>query len=142
MKGPFPKGGHDDIERETTSLTVEYKPDSAVIQIHEKSTGIDVRKLLGGAELPQQVQLALKELKPEARIDRALTDSGVYRGSVIAETANDLIQRISAQSAVIHRKDELDYLPRIGDHVRISYSDGFAHVQQVRERSRGKELAR
>jgi hypothetical protein len=92
--------------------------------------------------LAQQIHLALKDLQPEARIDRALTDSGVYRGSVIAETARDLIQRISPQSAVLHRKDELDYMLRIGDYVRISYSNGFAHVEQVRERSRGKELAR
>jgi hypothetical protein len=104
--------------------------------------GIDVRKLVGDAELPQHIQLALKELQPGARIDKSLTDSGVYRGNVIAETAYDFIQRISPQSAVIHRKDKLDYLPRIGDYVRISYCDSFAHVQQVRERSCGKELAR
>ncbi|HEX2714059.1 MAG TPA: hypothetical protein VHM88_17840, partial [Candidatus Acidoferrales bacterium] len=61
---------------------------------------------------------------------------------VLAETARDIIQRITPQSAVIHQKDELDTLPRIGEHVRISYSDGRGHVQQIRQRSQAKELAR
>ena len=132
-----------DVERrETTSLVVEHKPGGGVIELHHKVTGTDVRKLLGGAELPQQVQLALKELGPEARIDQALNDSGVYRGTVLAETTQNLIQQITPQSAVIHRKDDLDSVPSIGNHVRISYSDGLGHVQQVRERSHSKELSR
>jgi hypothetical protein len=128
--------------RETTSLVVEHKAGSGVIELRDKVTGTDVRKLLGGAELPLQVQLALKELGPEARIDQALNDSGVYRGTILAETTQNLIQQITPQSAVIHRKDDLDSVPPIGNHVRISYSDGLGHVQQVRERSRSKELAR
>jgi hypothetical protein len=135
--------GQADVERrETTSLVVEHKPGSGVIQLHDKVTGTDVRKLLGGDELPQQVQLALEELGPEARIDQALNDSGVYRGTVLAETTQNLIQQITPQSAVIHRKDDLDSLPPIGNHVRISYREGRGHVQQVRERSHSKELSR
>lgn len=134
---------HVDVERrETTSRVVEHKPGTGVLQAHDKRTGTEVRKLLGGAELPQQVQLALKELGPDARIDQALTDSGIYRGTVLAETTQNLIQQITPQSAVIHRKDCLDIVPHMGNHVRISYSDGLGHVQQVRERSHSKELAR
>jgi hypothetical protein len=134
---------HAEVERrETTSRVVENKPGSGVIQVQNKLTGTDVRKLLGGAELPQQVQFALKELGPAARIDKALTDSGVYRGTVLAETVQDLIQRITPQSAVIHRKDLLDAVPQTGEYVRISYSNGVAHVQDVRQRSRNKELSR
>jgi len=36
----------------------------------------------------------------------------------------DLIQQITAQSAVIHHKDRLDAVPQMGEYVRISYSDG------------------
>jgi len=47
-----------DLERrETTSLVVKHKPGSGVIELHDKVAGTDVRKLLGGAELPQQVAL-------------------------------------------------------------------------------------
>jgi hypothetical protein len=132
-----------DVERrETTSRVVEHKPGSGVIEVHDKVTGTDVRKLLGGAALPRHVQLALKELGPEARIEQALTDSGVYRGTILAGTAQDLVQQISPRSAVIHRKDRIDAAPRTGEQVRIAYVDGVGHVQQVRERSHSKELSR
>ena len=132
-----------DLERrETTSLVVQHKAGSGVIDVHDKVAGTDVRKLLGGAELPQQVRVALNELRPDARIEQALTDSGVYRGAILAETAQDLVQQISPHSAVIHRKGHLDAPPQTGEHVRIAYVDGVGHVQQVRERSRSKELAR
>jgi hypothetical protein len=137
------KCGQAQVERrETTSLVVEHKAGSSVIEVHDKIAGTDVRKLLGGAELPQQVRVALNELRPDARIEQALTDSGVYRGTILAETAQDLIQQISPHSAVIHRKDHLDAPPQTGERVRIAYVDGVAHVQQVRERSHSKELSR
>jgi hypothetical protein len=132
-----------DLERrDTTSLVVEHEAGSGVSEVHDKVTGTDVRKLLGGAELPQQVRVALNELRPNARIDQALTDSGVYRGTILAETAQDLVQQISPHSAVIHRRDRLDAPPQTGEHVRIAYVDGVGHVQQVRERSHNKELSR
>jgi hypothetical protein len=137
------KCGRAQVERrETTSLVVEHKAGSGVIEVHDKLAGTDVRKLLGGAELPQQVRVALNELRPDALIEQALTDSGVYRGTILAETAQDLVQQISTHSAVIHRKDRLDAPPQTGEHVRVAYVDGVGHVQQVRERSHSKELSR
>ena len=139
----FARGGRPSVERrETTSLVVEHKRGSGVIEVHDKVSGTDVRKLLSGSELPQQVQLALHELRPDARIEQALTDSGVYRGTILAETTDDLVQRINQHTAVIHQKDDLETAPRIGDHVRIAYVTGVGRVQQVRERSHSKELAR
>jgi len=135
--------GPADVERrETTSLLVQHKPGSGVIEVHDKVAGTDVRKLLGGAEIPQQVRVALNGLRPDARIEQALTDSGVYRGTILAETAQDVVQQISPHSAVIHRKDHLDAPPQTGERVRIVYVDGVGHVKEVRERSRSKELAR
>jgi len=140
---PLGKLGQAQVERrETTSLVVEHKAGSGVIEVHDKVAGTDVRKLLGGAELPQQVRVALNELRPDAGIEQALTDSGVYRGTILAETAQDLVQQISPHSAIIHRKDHLDAPPQTGERVRIAYVDGVGHVQQVRERSRSKELSR
>src|SRR5690242_20016321 len=82
IHAPANRGRAQVERRETTSLVVEHKAGSGVIEVHEKVTGTDVRKLLGGAELPQQVRVALSELPPDARIERALTDSGVYRGTI------------------------------------------------------------
>jgi hypothetical protein len=136
-------GGEAEVERrETTSLAVEHKPGLGVTDLHDKVTGTDARKLLGGGKAPQQVQAILERLGPETRVEPALTDSGTYRGLVVVETAHELIQRISPQCAVIHRKDDLDSRPRIGDQVCITYSGGDGHVRKVRERSRNKELAR
>ena len=135
--------GQAQVERrETTSLVVEHKAGSGVIEVHDKVAGTDVRKLLGGAELPQQVRVALNELRPDARIEQAFTDSGVYRGTILAETAHDLVQQINPHSAVIHRKDRLDAPRQTGEHVRIVYVDGVGHVKEVRERSHSKELSR
>lgn len=128
--------------RETTSRLVEHKPGSTVIDVHDKMKTADVRKLLGGSELPQHAELLLKELGSEARIDQALNDSGVYRGTVLADTARHIIQQITPRSVVIHQKDDLDSFPQVGHHVRITYSDGVGHVQRVRERAHAKELAR
>jgi len=137
------KRGQAQVERrETTSLVVEHKAGSGVIEVHDKVAGTDVRKLLGGAELPQQVRVALNELRPDARIEQAFTDSGVYRGTILAETAHDLVQQINPHSAVIHRKDRLDAPRQTGEHVRIVYVDGVGHVKEVRERSHSKELSR
>jgi hypothetical protein len=132
----------DSERRETTSLAVEYKPGSGVVHLHDKVTGSDAQKPLAGVEIPQQIQPLLKELGRETRVELALTDSGTYRGTILVETAQELIQRISPLYAAIHRKDDLDSRPRIGDHVCISYSDGIGHVRQARERNRSKELAR
>src|SRR5208283_3140822 len=127
--------------RESTTHVVERRAGTDVVNLHEKATGTDIRKLLGAAELPKQVQSALEKFGPEARIDQALTDSGIYSGTVIAETVQNLIQKITQQSAVIHRKEDLDSVPQLGQNVRISYSNGVARVQQLLERSRSKELA-
>jgi len=132
----------DLVRRDITSLVVEHKAASGAIEVHDKVAGTDVRKLLGGAELPQQVRVALNELRPDARIEQAFTDSGVYRGTILAETAHDLVQQINPHSAVIHRKDRLDAPRQTGEHVRIVYVDGVGHVKEVRERSHSKELSR
>jgi hypothetical protein len=124
--------------RRDEALAVEFRKE---IKAGKEPETLPERCLLGGAELPAQVQSELRELRPEARIVRAHTDSGAYRGSVIAETTQSLIQRISRQSAVIHQKDDLDRVPRIGEYVCISYTEGLGHVTLVRERSPGKELA-
>jgi len=105
-------------------------------------TEADARKHLRARKAPQQVQAILERLGPETLVEPALTDSGTYRGSVVVETAHELIQRISPHYAVIHRKEDLDTRPRIGDQVCITYSNGDGHVRKVRERTRNKELAR
>ncbi len=132
-----------DIERrETTATVATHQPGSAAVEIHDKISGTDVRKLLGGGELPAGLQAALKKMGPDALVKDAQTDSGVYRGAVIGETDKKLIQQITSRTVVLHPKDLLDKLPSVGDNVRIAYTNNSARVLSVKERSKAQELGR
>jgi len=132
----------DTERRESTTLTAAHQPGSGVVELRNKATGTDIRKLLGGGELPPGLQAALKQMVPSAHIENAQTDSGTYRGDVLAETEKSLIQRITPHTAIVHRKDLLDSIPAVGEHVRIIYSSKAGRVVSVRERSKSQELGR
>jgi hypothetical protein len=132
-----------DIERrENTAFVAVHQPGGAAVELHDKSTGTGLRVLLGGGELPHGLQSALAHMGPGARVESAQTDSGIYRGRIIAETEKNLIQQITSHSAVIHRKDLLDMAPAEGGNVRIAYSNRIARVLLVKERSKTQELGR
>jgi hypothetical protein len=132
----------DTQRRETTKSTSTYQPGSGAVELHDKTTGTDVRKLLGGGELPAGLQSALKQMGPDALVQDAQTDSGIYRGAIIGETDKKLIQKISSHTVVIHPKDLLDIVPAVGASVRIAYSNDSARVLPVKERSKTQELGR
>ena len=128
--------------RETTTSVATHQPGSGAVEFHDKTTGTDVRKLLGGGELPVGLQSALRQMAPDARIEYAQTDSGTYRGGIIGETEKNLIQQITSHSAVVHRKDLLDMIPDVGENVRIAYRNDIARVLPLKERSKTQELGR
>jgi len=132
----------DSERRETTTSVAAHQPGSGAVELHDKTTGTDVRKLLGGGELPSSLQSALRQMAPDARIEHAQTDSGIYRGRIIAYTESNLIQQITSHTAVVHRKELLDMIPAIGEHVRVAYSNENARVLPVKERSKTQELGR
>jgi hypothetical protein len=132
-----------DTERhETTTAVAVHQPGSGAVEIHDKTTGTDVRKLLGGGELPAGLESALKEMGTDARVEHAQTDSGTYRGRIIADTEKNLIQQITSHIAVVHRKELLDSIPAVGENVRVAYSNDNARVLPVKERSKTQELQR
>jgi hypothetical protein len=130
-----------DTERRETTVAV-HQPGSGAVELHDKTTGTDLRKLLGGGELPRGLQSTLKQLAADARVEHAQTDSGTYRGRIIADTEKNLVQQITSHTAVIHRKELLDMIPAIGENVRVAYSYDHARVLPVRERTRTQELER
>jgi len=132
----------DTDQRETTTFVARHQARSGAVEVHDKISGTDVRKLLGGGELPAALQSAWKQMAPDARIEYAQTDSGTYRGRVIGETEKTLIQQITSHSAVVHRKDLLCMIPAVGENVRIVYSDENARVLPVKGRSKTQELGR
>jgi len=131
-----------DTERcDTTTSVATRQPGSGAVELHDKSTGTDVRKLLGG-ELPHGLQSAPNQMAPGGRVEHSQTDSGTYRGSIIADTDKNLIQQITSHTAVVHRKELLDMVPAVGENVRIAYSNDNARVLHVKERSKTQELGR
>jgi hypothetical protein len=132
----------DKESRETTTSAAAHQPGSGAVELHDRTTGTDVRKLLGGGELPHGLQSALNQMAPGARVEHAETDSGTYRGRIIAETEKNLIQQITPHIAVVHRKKLLDSILAIGENVRVAYSNDIARVLSVKEGSKTQELGR
>jgi hypothetical protein len=139
---PFLETQPDAERRETTTSVATHQLGSGAVEFHDKTTGTDVRKLLGGGELPPGLQLALKQIALDAHVEHAQTCSGTYRGRIIGETDKTLIQQITSHSAVVHRKDLLEMIPAVSENVRIVYNDDIASVLPVKERSKTQELGR
>lgn len=77
-----------------------------------------------------------------ARTVEADTRSGVYRGAIVGETEQHILQRQSARTAVLHPKQLLDRSPETGEIVRISYSNFRGLVQQTHSRAKAPEIGR
>ena len=132
----------DTQRRETTTSISTYQPGSGAVELHDKTTGTDVRKLLGGGGLPAGFQSALRQMAPDARIENAQTGSGTYRGHIIGETEKNLIQQITSHTLVSHPRNLLDMIPAVGENVRIVYSNDNARVLPFKEKSKTQGLER
>ena len=86
--------------------------------------------------------LALDRDKSLNQTVPALTDSGIYRGAIVGESASQILQQKSTQTIVAHVRDLLDHQPSLGENVAINYSGGRATVRHARERTRGHALNR
>jgi hypothetical protein len=86
--------------------------------------------------------ITAQALGNSARMLTAQTESGIYRGVILGETAFHVVQRQSAHSGIAHRKNLLDRQPRVGDHVRIHYANSKGTVREGQERAKVAELGR
>jgi antirestriction protein ArdC len=86
--------------------------------------------------------IARQKLGDSARTYVAQTDSGVYRGEVVAETDLHVLLQLNARSAVAHLKHLLSGVPAVGESVVIRYSDGSAQITALPVKSRGREIGR
>jgi antirestriction protein ArdC len=121
---------------------------------HVASGGLphtDVRKAgrgpSGRTELDQSFAevkaLSAQALGGNARVYHAHTDSGIYRGEIIAETQHHVVQKLSQGSTVAHMKQLLDPVPTVGQSVMIRYSDGkVMDVAAFQPKAQAKELTR
>ena len=131
--------------RESTEYAARYEPGSGTVNVHAKKTATDRRSTVdvGSADsLAEAKAVTFEMLGAAAKTIAAQMESGGYRGPIIGETEHHLIQRQSAHTAVAHPKDLLDRQPRVGETVRISYSDSKGTVREFRERVKAQDLGR
>ena len=141
-----------------------FRPQDGTLRIHDNLAGADYPVSLdpttqvpatngleasrqpprNGAEksLHAAEELARKQLGNDARTSLAVTDGGIYRGLVIGETADYVVQQISKRSAIAHPKNLLDGEARAGQKLSITYSNSHAAVREVRERNKAQAMER
>ena len=148
------------VVQESGQAVGRFRPQDGTLRIHDNLAGADhpvaldpatangleasKQPLRNGAEksLRAAEELTRKQLGDDARTSIAITDSGIYRGYVIGETADYLIQQISKSSAIAHPKQLLDGDTRTGQKLSITYSNSHALVREVRERNKTQALER
>jgi antirestriction protein ArdC len=90
-----------------------------------------------------QVEMAAKSLVGETtRLYPAQTQSARYRGPIVGEADQFVIQQIGPRSAIAHDKALLGGMPAVGDNVSIAYSNGEALIKALRVRDKSPALAR
>jgi hypothetical protein len=142
--------------QESTKYAPRFEPGSSTVSVERKENGdsyrtpIDQHRSSAKQEQQQQIDpelaavrgIAKSGLGPNSTTVQALTESGTYRGEIVGATDRFVVQRQSAQLAVVHQKEALDQSPEVGKRYSINYADGRANVRETRERAKAHELGR
>lgn len=162
------QSGRNGDTRESSEYVSRIEPGSATVQVEHKATGTDRRTTFDPSRLPNSNETGNPQIKASeltngksttdsfsaaraitaealgdsASMFAALTDSGTYRGVILGETEQHIVQRQSAKSSVLHSKESFDGHPEMGANVVINYSNEKATVREIRDRAKTKELGR
>ena len=135
-----------ELERETAKLDRdreqlgETAPNrSATTQDTRQPNGAPTK---GDRSLADERALAIAALGNNARTYLAQVESGTYRGQVLGETSEHIVQQVSSRSTIAHPKESLSRLLTPGETVVINYSSGKGSVRDFRQRTRDRELSR
>ena len=87
--------------------------------------------------------LSARALGENTRVYKAQADSGIYRGEIIGETQNYVVQKLGQQSTVAHMKQLLNPVPSVGQNVAVRYSRGkIIEVAAFQPKAQAKEITR
>jgi antirestriction protein ArdC len=148
--------------RETTKTIARHDSQNGVVAVKHKENGAEERipvpkrewnksqsdsgsTVASDREKTQSQEasrLAAKVLGLSVTTKSPQIEAGVYRGSIIGETSELLLQRVSAQSVIAHDKQLFDPAPRSGSNIAITYSNGVPSVREIKQRARAVEVSR
>lgn len=146
---PKDRSSQEPTRTETAELVAAREPAAAAASVTEKQAATESRlpveaspKHLAEESLAAAQDLTKRVLGEKAKHYLADTESGTYRGVIVAETAQHLVQRISPKSVAIHDKTLLPSSVAPGANVLVSYSNNVAQVRPYKARQRAQALAR
>jgi antirestriction protein ArdC len=87
-------------------------------------------------------EVAKRMLGNGVRVYAAETDSGKYRGEILADTEHHVVQKVSARSAVVHAKHLIPNSVTPGQSVTVAYSNGQAQLKPMKARQKPHALSR
>jgi antirestriction protein ArdC len=137
--------------REATGQVARLEPGSGTVNVHSKQTATDRRPTVDIQPAPpasekgslrEAQSITAAALGPKAKALAAQTETGAYRGPIIGETDEFVLQRQSSRFSVAHPRELLDRQPQVGESVSINYSDSTGLVREYHERSRSQQRER
>lgn len=145
------------VEKETATEHRESVPVSGKRASHERDQDakVSAEKILDGEvdgrrppgdgleqSLADADRKAKQLLGDKARVYQADTESGRYRGAVLTDSDQHVVQKLSPRSAVAHPKHLLPQTPQPGENLVISYANGVAKLKSNKVRERTQVLSR